>query len=240
VIACLALFFAIAGGSAIALKGRNSVDSGDIRKGQVKTSDLANNAVTSKKIKNGQVRPGDLAPDEAYHKVGAPGQPGFGNGGENDCLWGNARSLVPDFGNPAAFYKDRNGIVHLAGLVVAQDGPSGDTTCDFDATKQDSLVFTLPPGYRPANLELQDVSFWSGEGDDPTDTANSLIIGPTRSLNISGTAIGAGQVLIQTIDAENFSLDGITFRAAGAGTGLPRRGGQPSGSDGGLDTHLFG
>src|SRR6187455_2148954 len=87
VIACLALFFAVAGGSAIALKGKNTVDSGDIKKGQVKTSDLANNAVTTKKIKNGQVRPADLAADEAFHKVGTPGNPSFGNGGEGDCLW---------------------------------------------------------------------------------------------------------------------------------------------------------
>ena len=47
VIACLALFFAVAGGSAIALKGRNSVDSGDIKPKAVKTSDIANNAVTT-------------------------------------------------------------------------------------------------------------------------------------------------------------------------------------------------
>ena len=60
VIACLALFFAVAGGSAIALQGRNSVDSGDIKKGNVKTSDIRNNAVTTKKIKNNHVRAADI------------------------------------------------------------------------------------------------------------------------------------------------------------------------------------
>ena len=106
VIACLALFFAVAGGSAIALPGRNSVDSGDIKPKAVKTSDIANNAVTTKKIKNnhvraadiqnnavgtgeirdGQVRTGDLAAQEAFHLVGQPGEPAFSNGVEGDCL----------------------------------------------------------------------------------------------------------------------------------------------------------
>src|ERR671916_3119764 len=91
VIACLALFFAL-GGSAIALQGRNSVNSGDIKPKAVKTSDIANNAVTTRKIKNnhvraadiqnnavgtgeirnGQVRTGDIAPAENIHLVGAP------------------------------------------------------------------------------------------------------------------------------------------------------------------------
>ena len=60
VIACLALFFAVAGGSAIALQGSNTVDSGDIKPKAVKTSDIANNAVTTKKIKNNHVRAADI------------------------------------------------------------------------------------------------------------------------------------------------------------------------------------
>lgn len=48
----LALFLAVGGGSAFALAGRNTVDSGDIRNRQVKTADIANNAVTRAKIKN--------------------------------------------------------------------------------------------------------------------------------------------------------------------------------------------
>jgi hypothetical protein len=52
VASALALFLAVGGGSAFALAGSNTVDSGDIRDGQVKTRDIANNAVTTKKIKN--------------------------------------------------------------------------------------------------------------------------------------------------------------------------------------------
>jgi hypothetical protein len=46
-----ALFLAIGGGTtAIALKGRNTVDSGDIKRGAVHTSDLHRNAVTGPKV----------------------------------------------------------------------------------------------------------------------------------------------------------------------------------------------
>ena len=40
----------------------NSVTSGSIKDGEVKTADLANDAVTSSKIKNGEVKAEDIAP----------------------------------------------------------------------------------------------------------------------------------------------------------------------------------
>ncbi|MFI5026917.1 MAG: hypothetical protein ACHQCI_09255 [Solirubrobacterales bacterium] len=49
VVAMLALFISLTG-TAAALKGRNSVDSGDIKPRQVKTGDLANNAATGAKV----------------------------------------------------------------------------------------------------------------------------------------------------------------------------------------------
>src|SRR5690349_20838997 len=139
VIACLALFFAVAGGSAIALKGRNTVDSGDIRKGQVKTSDLASNAVTTRKIKNGGVRKADLAPDEPFRKIGSPGL-AFGTGGEGDCIWQKLTQPPPltDIFNAPAFYRDNHGVVRFTGGVMAVDGTGGDANCD---DLQDTAIF---------------------------------------------------------------------------------------------------
>jgi hypothetical protein len=69
VIAGIALFAALSG-AAIALPGRNSVDSGDlkanavtssdIRNKNVKTGDLANDAVTSAKVRNGGLNDNDI------------------------------------------------------------------------------------------------------------------------------------------------------------------------------------
>ena len=230
VIACIALFFAVAGGSALALQGRNSVDSGDIKPKAVKTSDLANNAVTSRKIKNnhvrtadiqnGQVRPADLAPTDPVHKVGTPGGTQFENGVEGDCIWANPPTgAIGDIRpNPAGFWKDGFGTVHLIGLAVATDGPGGDAACGGAGAEvnEDSVVFVLPPGYRPQNdqLILQTTDF-------------AVVVGNSPIVTLAGT-VPAGAVY--TSDSA-ILVDGFTFRAAGAGTGLPRRTTGEGGSD---------
>ena len=233
VIACLALFFAVAGGSAIALQGRNSVDSGDIKKGNVKTSDIRNNAVTTKKIRNnhvraadiqanavgaseigdGQVGVADLTPPEAYRKVGAAGQPAFVNGVEGDCLYSNAPTPSIRV-NPVAFYKDPQGRVHLSGIGQQNPGPGGDTTCGGAGEEaiEDRVVFILPEGYRPANDEVRQI----------TDTFSLLIAGTTPIVTPGGT-VPAGAVY--DLSNSGVILEDISFRAAGPGTGLPRSGG---------------
>jgi hypothetical protein len=61
-IAFVALLVALSG-TAVALPGKNSVDSGDIKNKQVKSKDLANNAVTGKKVKNSAIRSADVGND---------------------------------------------------------------------------------------------------------------------------------------------------------------------------------
>jgi hypothetical protein len=63
VVGYLALFLFAVGGTATALQGRNSVDSGDIRSGQVRTSDLAIGAVTRAKIRSNAVNGRVVADD---------------------------------------------------------------------------------------------------------------------------------------------------------------------------------
>jgi len=58
-VAFLALLAALCG-TAVALPGRNTVDSGDIRNRQVKVKDIGRNAVTSPKIKTGAVGSPDV------------------------------------------------------------------------------------------------------------------------------------------------------------------------------------
>jgi len=61
-VAFVALLAALSG-TAIALPGANSVDSGDIINGQVKRKDIRNNAVTAKKVKNGSLAGADIRDD---------------------------------------------------------------------------------------------------------------------------------------------------------------------------------
>jgi len=58
-VAFVALLAALSG-TAIALPGTNSVDSGDIKNGQVKGKDIGKNAVTGKKVKNGSLTGADV------------------------------------------------------------------------------------------------------------------------------------------------------------------------------------
>jgi hypothetical protein len=57
-VAFIALLAALSG-TAVALPGKNTVDSGDIKKGNVKSSDLAANAVRGGKVRNGSLTGAD-------------------------------------------------------------------------------------------------------------------------------------------------------------------------------------
>jgi hypothetical protein len=131
----------------------------------------------------------NLAAPEPFHEVGASGEPGFQHS------WGNS-------GGPnetAAFYKDREGVVHLKGGVT---GGATDTT-----------IFQLPAGYRPASgKELDFAVFCNCQADDPQ--GSTVAIG-TGLVSIAGPGLGsppAGAVTLDTTGGAA-NLDGITFRA---------------------------
>jgi hypothetical protein len=63
-------------GTAVALPGKNTVDSGDIKKGAVKRSDIANNAVNSAKVANNSLRLTDFRASDRSQLVGPQGPQG--------------------------------------------------------------------------------------------------------------------------------------------------------------------
>lgn len=87
--------------------------------------------------------------------------------------------------NPAGYFVDKLGIVHLRGLVQNPNaiGPNGST------------ILQLPAGYRPPNRELHAVQ------------TNNNTIGRCDILN-------TGEVIAVAGSNVWFSLDGITFRVA--------------------------
>lgn len=214
VVSSLCLFLLLGGGAAFA--------AGQLAKNSVGTKQIKNGAVTGAKIKNGAVTGAKIdlrsigtvpsaanashadnaghadsavnavnatnatnavhaqtadtaasanaiAAPEALRVVGQPGQPTF---------QGNWKDSSPQFFPEAAFYLDREGVVHLQGTVE-----SNNTT---------ELIFTLPPGYRPAK---ETVFPAVGNGGAPT----YLVISP------SGQLIAGDKSVMQ--------LNGITFRA---------------------------
>jgi hypothetical protein len=127
---------------------------------------------------------------EGWHQVGASGQPGFGTA--PDCSPGNCwQNLVSSF-NTVGFYKDPYGVVHLKG--AAQCIAPGN--CGVP----ESVIFTLPEGYRPPAREAQLGVF-------------SFIDPGFAQLQVTSTGeVTAGLNVPETLGW--VSLDGITFRAA--------------------------
>ena len=132
--------------------GKNSVGPKQLKKNAVTTAKIKKEAITAAKVKKGaltgaQINASTLgtvpsaqnsetaaaqtastiAAPEAWHEVGAPGEPpleaGWQNPGENS----NAPTL--------AFFKDHEGIVYLRGVAYNNSGYGP--------------IFTLPPGFRP-------------------------------------------------------------------------------------------
>jgi hypothetical protein len=147
VVATLALFLVVSGGAVYGAShlGKNSVGAKQLKKNAVTTAKIKNQAVTAAKVKKGSLtgiqinasslgtvptadKANSLAAPEAFHKVGAAGEPGFQNSWDNQPPGLTTESV--------GFYKDQEGVVHLKG--AATGGSS-------------SIIFQLPAGYRPAS-----------------------------------------------------------------------------------------
>ena len=89
------------------------------------SADTAANATSATTATTAQ----NLAAPEAFHNIGAPGEPTFQNSWQNNAM--------TTYGYPAGFYKDREGIVHLVGRITSGSA--------------NNAIFQLPPGYRPAS-----------------------------------------------------------------------------------------
>jgi hypothetical protein len=203
VISTVALFLVISGGAAYAASlGKNSVGTKQIKNGAVTGNKIKKHTITGKQVNLGKLgtvpsannantatsagTANALSPPEAIHLVGMPGQPAFEGGSVGDGEPGVTFQ-------PVGFYKDKEGIVHLEG-VVKVGREKGSTSL--------VPVFTLPAGFRPANGVVQ--IFNSGPPSGP------LVAGSDASYEghgLSGNVLGS--------EGETLVLSGITFRAGG-------------------------
>lgn len=127
-------------------------------------------------------------PVEAWHVIGAPGEPGFGDCKANGTKWTNFGGVW----SPAAFYKDPLGRVHIRGLIRCIGGYEGPR----------NLVFTLPAGSTPAyHAQFSGLTNSSGNPYVPIP------------VNVGS----GGDVRLGTVNTGTeawTSLEGISFRAA--------------------------
>lgn len=184
VLGLVAIFIAL-GGTALALPGTNTVNSGDIVNGTVKEADLH---------------------DQAWHIVQTnPGDPFDPCGGSNpeDGIFCGSISPEGDIVRwrnynggyeGARFSRDAVGQVHLEGLVKQQTSGNG-TALD------QTTIFRLPPGYRPAAALLF-----------PVDCA--AVAGVTHGrLDVTKTGSVVWQAYDECVTGAYLSLSGIDFKA---------------------------
>lgn len=167
--------------------GFEAVKAGKLAKNAVPTNRLRDDAVTGAKLKEATLSTvpsaqtaqlaDSITPPEGWHEVGAPGEPGFFNGWVNEGP------------NRAAYFKDREGMVHLKGFI-------GEGTGNF--------VFALPPGFRPAAGTTALFAIACEGAMCTSFVGSSLVAGSDVGMGLDGGVAVAG---------ERASLDGISFRA---------------------------
>jgi hypothetical protein len=200
-------FFLLLGGGAFAAGhlGKNSVGSKQLKKNAVVTAKVKNEAITAAKVKKGTLTgaqinlsalgtvpaaqtanlANSLVPSEGWHEVGAPGEPGFLDTWENQKSKGTTET--------AAFYRDRDGIVHLRGMV------SGG---------KERSVFQLPPGYRPATGKSIFFSVFCLDGGCSAEGNGTAVV------HGSGQGLPEFDGVVEVPTAASLvSLNGIDFRA---------------------------
>ena len=176
----------------------NAITAKKIKKNAVTTKKIKKNAVTTKKVKDGSLTAADLVAEEKYHAAA------LGNGTQGDCVWHSADAEVPGLGLPA-FRKDRDGVVHMVGVALVDDGPGGDGVCNLNdpGESSDGIAFTLPAGYIPFKTMIF-----------ATSSSGVLIVGPS-GINLPGLFFPAGAV-VSLSSGDPIILDGVSFEAAGS------------------------
>jgi len=200
--------------------GAGQVKGANIGSGEVSSANIGAGQVLSGNIGSGQVGANQLAQPEPFHLVGSSAaEPTFGDGGQGDCVWRNvdlATGVPSNPFNPTGFYKDPFGVVHLTGAAQSSNGGSGhgDGMCGTGGgqdTLDDATVFILPPEDRPPNELRFAVGGVSG--------LSNLIVNGTQPVDPGSGTIAPGAVLL--LSGSNTNFDGVDFRAAGTGTGIP-------------------
>ncbi len=153
VVAFLALLAAI-GGTAAALPGTNTVDSGDIRKGGVKRADIARNAVNGPKVAKGSITGREV-------NEGTLGRVGRAETAGTAGSVGGVTFRPFRYGNDGTGAEEQ--ILEFGGLTLA-------ASCNLD-------VLSLTAGSKVPDAELGSYSVEADEPSDPTGVQNEAFDG---------------------------------------------------------------
>ena len=233
-VAFVALLAALSG-TAVALPGKNTVNSGDIKNGQVKGKDIGKNTVTGKKVKNSSLTGGDVKNESlaggdvtndslvgddinesTLGKVPSAGTADLANsvaasegyheiGTAGNPSFGAGCTNAVVSGQPDVFEKAAF-YKDLVGVVHLR----GVIECDPSSTNPNaSIAFQLPAGYRPRNGKVQILpnAIGAGSTSGPVFIIAGAGVPPIGTTVIPDGGLAAGDGAT--------TLDGTSFRAEG-------------------------
>jgi hypothetical protein len=178
-IAGTALLFAVGGGSALALQGVNSVNSGDIRNGSVRSADVRNNGLRGVDIREGTLNCGaipnaDCSADDATEGGGAPGTPGGG-------------STTTAFSFRTSTDQTVNNLVNAGGLTIDVNCTGADLDVVAETSVDNSTIYT-------ASLQTAGTTVANQDNDADFDTPDprDLVHDGQEGLQVGHTSYAAG------------------------------------------------
>jgi hypothetical protein len=204
-VAFIALLAALSG-TAVALPGKNSVDSGDIKNKQVKGKDLANNAVTSKKVKNSSVTGGDVKNDSltgsdinestlgqvpSANTANTANSANTANTANSATTAGRAGDLAGrkiDFRVPPGTAATQ--VLNLGGLVLtASCDAAGNLSVVASTTVEDAYFISRSLDSTTVTNLVQNTDFDAGDDQDIVATIQEFVLGWSNYENKNGSAV---------------------------------------------------
>jgi hypothetical protein len=207
VMSTIAVFAVLAGGGAYAA---SKIGAKDIKTGAVRSRQVKDESLLAKDFQPGQLPSGAAGATGPAGSTGAAGSSGTTPPPQAPILvtdfvggWSayDAGTGDPNDDTPVSYWKDSSGVVHLEGGV---------TFGTASQAPDNALIFTLPPGYRPAVPYANFPVLTTGFFDFDQALGFIQITGEKCCPTTPGQVIWDGD---NGGNSEFVSLDGITFRA---------------------------
>jgi hypothetical protein len=169
--------------------------------GSLTTHDIAEETLRGVDVRDNSLKGADIDEpslgaigSEDWHDVGTAGEPDFWEVNTEDC--GTTQGWENVLGTSVGFYRDRLGRVFLRGGIV-----DGQTT--WGNSGLCSVVFVLPPGYRPS----QDENQLALTAEYPAGMFEPAHVSITQH----------GFVSVERANEDWVTLDGLSFRCGPSG-----------------------